>query len=155
MATIVYNGSTGPLNNLAPVGDAATCNTASPSNWGEPYRGIGTIAGCYDYFPIIHVIGDLSLTGGYGQGILLVDGDLSVQGGFEWFGPVIVLGHVTTSGTGGHFNGGVMAADVNLEQNTVLGNAVVTYSSCTIIRALTASANARLLKERRWMDLTQ
>src|SRR5207245_6912787 len=37
--------------------------------------------------------------------------DISVQGGFEWFGPVIALGHVTTQGTGGHFNGGVMAAD--------------------------------------------
>jgi hypothetical protein len=104
---------------------------------------------------VVNGTGNLQITGGYGQGILLVDGDLSVQGGFEFYGPVIALGHLTTAGTGGHFNGGVMAADVNLEQSTVLGNAVVTYSSCSVSRALQGSASGRLFKERRWVDLTQ
>jgi hypothetical protein len=169
-ANITFNGNTGPLNNMAADGTISTCNTANIYNWGDPYRP-GTVLGCDGYFPIIHIAGtttvvngvttvtngtgNLQLTGGYGQGILLVDGDLSVQGGFEFFGPVIVLGHVTTAGTGGHFNGGLMAADVNLELNTVLGNAVVTYSSCAISRALNGSSSGRFMKERRWVDLTQ
>jgi hypothetical protein len=170
MADITFNGNSGPFNDIMPAGDATTCDHSgvhATKNWGEPWRSGGYIAGCINYFPIIHVAGsvvngvitnntgNLKLTGGRGQGILLVDGDMDVQGGFEFYGPVIVQGHLTTSGTGGHFNGGVMSADVNLELNSVLGNAVVTYSSCSIIRALTANSNARLLRERRWMDLTQ
>jgi hypothetical protein len=172
MASVTYNGNTGPLNGIAPTNTAGgLCDGTNTSNWGEPWRSAGSDSACYNYFPIIHVAGsttivngvititngtgNLKLTGGRGQGILLIDGDMDVQGGFEFYGPVIVQGHLTTSGTGGHFNGGVMSRDVNLELSSVLGNAVVTYSSCTIIRALTASANARLIHERRWMDLTQ
>jgi hypothetical protein len=171
MASITFNGNVPNSFKPAPVGDATTCDGSNIGNWGEPWRTGGYIVGCINYFPIIHVAGtvtvvngvttvtngtgNLSLSGGRGQGILLVDGDVDVTGGFEFYGPVIAMGHFTSHGTGGHFNGGVMAADVNLELNTVLGNALVTYSSCTILRALTASANARLIKERRWMDLTQ
>jgi len=85
--------------------------------------------------------------------VLIVNGDLSVQGGFEFFGPVLVKGSLKTTGTGGHFNGGVIAANVDLEQNTVLGNAVVNYSSCALIRVLTATANGSVLRERSWVNL--
>lgn len=155
MATRTYYGSTGPLNNIAPIASGGICNVGASSNWGEPWHGAGQIEACYGYFPIIYVNGNLHLTGGRGQGILLVDGDLAVEGGFEFYGPVIVKGHFQTQGTGGHFNGGVLSADVDLELNSVLGNAVITYSSCAIQRAVQASATARLLKERSWMDLMQ
>ncbi|MDP3775143.1 MAG: hypothetical protein Q8Q85_12850 [Gemmatimonadales bacterium] len=111
------------------------------------------MAGCRNYFPIIYVNGDLKLTGGYGQGILLVSGDLDVQGGFEFYGPVIIRGSLKTSGTGGHFNGGLMAANVDLETSSVLGDAVVTYSSCAIARALQFNAPGRLLAQRSWAEL--
>jgi hypothetical protein len=79
---------------------------------------------------------------------------LSVQGGFQFFGPVLVNGYLKTTGTGGHFNGGVFAADtVSLSQNTVLGNAVINFSSCALTRALNASASGSALKERSWVNL--
>ena len=155
MATKIYNGNTGPLNGLAAVGTATTCNVANQNNWGEPRRGLGTIVGCYNYMPIIYVNGNLKLTGGYGQGILLIEGDLEVQGGFEFYGPVIVRGSLSTQGTGGHFNGGLMAANVNLDLNNVLGDAVITFSSCAIERALNYNANGRLLRERSWAEITR
>ncbi len=155
MANKIYNGNAGPLNTLAPIGAGSVCATGVQDNWGEPLRGAGTIAACYNYMPIIYVNGNLKITGGRGQGILLVEGDLSVQGGFEFFGPVIVRGHLETQGTGGHFNGGVMAANVDLELSTVLGDAVITYSSCAITRALQASAMGRGLRQRSWVELTQ
>ena len=76
-----------------------------------------------------------------------------VDGGFQWFGPVIARGHVTTQGTGGHFNGGVMAADVDLEQNTVLGNAIIDYSKCAIDAALVGAGIPKRLKQRSWADM--
>lgn len=157
MATKTYSGDWGPLNSVAPIGSSTTCTTSTSSsnhNWGEPLRP-PTVAGCTNYFPIIYVSGNLKLTGGRGQGILLVGGDLEVQGGFEFYGPVIVRGSLKTSGTGGHFNGGVMAANVDLELSTVLGDALITYSSCAIERALAMNAPGRLLPSRAWMEIVQ
>jgi hypothetical protein len=85
--------------------------------------------------------------------VLVVDGDLDVQGGFEFYGPVIVKGRLSTQGTGGHFNGGLIAANINLDQNDVLGNAVIAYSSCAVVRALQNTAAAAPLRSRSWANL--
>lgn len=155
MATKTYGAGSLNLNNsVVPVGTATSCNRAVLDNWGEPLRP-PSVAGCVNYFPIIYVPGDLKVTGGRGQGILLVGGNLEVQGGFEFYGPVIVRGALSTAGTGGHFNGGVMAANVNLELSTVLGDALITYSSCAVERALTGNAPGRLLNSRSWAELVQ
>ena len=130
------------------------CRTSNQNNWGDPYHVSGA---CGNYFPIIYSAGDLKITGGYGQGILLVEGNLDVQGGFEFYGPVFIKGELTTQGTGGHFNGGVVAANVNLGTSTVLGNAVVSYSSCAVNRAIlgnSALTKVRPLTMRSWVDLS-
>ena len=72
---------------------------------------------------------------------------------FEFFGPVIVRGRLKTQGTGGHFTGGVIAANVDLDQNSILGDAVISYSSCAVVRALRNSAPAALFRERSWANL--
>jgi hypothetical protein len=149
MATKVIS-SGGTINGLAPSVSGGACNTGDPSNWGDPLHNTTL---CQSYFPIIHALGDLKITGGEGQGILLVEGDLSVQGGTEFFGPVIVRGSLKTAGTGGHFNGGVMAANVDLEQSTLLGNAVINYSSCALSKALLGTATPMFLARRSWTEL--
>ncbi len=126
------------------------CATGSVTNWGSPLDPTGP---CGSYFQVVWSEGDLKITGVQGQGVLIVNGDLSVQGNFEFFGPVIIKGTLSTKGTGGHFNGGVIAANVELEQNDVLGNAVINYSSCAILRVLNASASGALLRERSWINL--
>ncbi len=144
----------GTLNGMkASVNGDGSCNTADPNNWGDPEHTTPSLAACQTYFPIIHATGDLHLSGGYGQGILLVDGNLQVTGGFEFYGAVIVRGTLNTTGQGGHFNGAVMAANVDLEQNTVLGDAVIHYSSCALNRALSASATPVRAKGRSWVEL--
>jgi hypothetical protein len=127
------------------------CDETHPDNWGEPYKANG--GPCVDYYPIIYATGQLVMTGGRGQGILLVEGDLHVQGGFEFFGPVIVRGMLKTSGTGGHFNGGVLAANVDLDQNVVIGNAVIQFSRCTLLKALNGSAMPTTAIERAWYEV--
>jgi hypothetical protein len=155
MANLTFFGSM-TLNGIGPSYTAGgACNTASQTNWGDPNRA-SPEGNCEEYFPIIYFAGNgasVHITGGVGQGILLVDGDLSVDGGFQWFGPVIARGHVTTQGTGGHFNGAVMAADVDLEQNTVLGNAIIDYSRCAISAALLGAGIPKRLKQRSWADM--
>lgn len=142
----------GTYNSVAPVttGVPATCVRSNINNWGDPLNPLGA---CFDYFPIIYAPGDLRLTGGYGQGILLVAGDLDLAGGFEFYGPVIVQGTVRSTGTGGHIFGGLMAGAANLGTTLISGNSVVDFSSCSIDRALQGASLVTPLGERRWSQL--
>ena len=140
---------------IFPDTTGGVCQTGTMTNWGDPNRSTPTGA-CESYFPIIFIsdsAGTTHITGGRGQGILLVQGDLLVDGGFQWYGPVIARGHVSTQGTGGHFNGAVMAADVDLELNSVLGNALVTYSSCAIADAIKGAGVPKKLAQRAWAEM--
>jgi hypothetical protein len=124
-------------------------------NWGDP---LNPGAVCGSRFPIIYATNDLHISSSAsGQGILLVEGDLSITGGFEFFGPVIVKGTLSTTGTGGHIRGAVIAANVNLDTSKVLGNALVQYSSCSVSRALLNNSSLtrlRPLAQRSWVDLS-
>ncbi len=148
-ATVIISGGTGTWK-VQPSSSGGTCNTGNANNWGDP---LNPGSACRGYFPVVWVNGDLNINGVQGQGVLIVDGNLDVQGGFDFFGPVIVRGALSTQGTGGHFNGGVIAANVNLEQNDVLGDAVINFSSCAVIKALQATAAGNLLTERSWANL--
>jgi hypothetical protein len=128
----------------------STCTYGASLNWGSPLAPTGP---CGSYFPIIWIDGDASINGNTGQGILIVNGDLSVQGGFEFFGPVVVRQTLRTSGTGGHFNGGVIAANTDLGAITVLGDAVINYSSCALERSLNSSAAGAQMRERGWINM--
>ena len=140
----------------APVVSSSICAENVLSNWGEP---MDPTSPCFNFFPIIYLAGagTNNISGGYGQGILLVEHDLKVTGGFEFYGPVFVKGTLTTAGAGGHFWGGVVAGNADLEVNTVLGDAVITYSSCAVERALAnnkALTKVRGLASRSWVDLS-
>ena len=119
---------------------------------------VGAPGACENYFPIIYAPGDLKVNGDRGQGILLVNGSLEVAGGFQFYGLVIVRGELKTTGTGGHFNGTVMAANVAVggaltSNNTVSGNATFRYSSCALMSALRGSATPVAIRDRAWVEL--
>ena len=152
-ASLVYPGGT-LLNGVGPIVVGAACQTSvNPPNWGEPNH--ATPAGaCDSYFPIIHVLGDLKVTTGRGQGILLVDGDLTVAGNFAFDGAVIVRGGLKMSGTGNKIVGATMAASVSVDDNVGLsGNTSLLYSSCALQSALSASAYPTRAIQRAWVDL--
>ncbi|MBI3982309.1 MAG: hypothetical protein HY337_05315 [Gemmatimonadetes bacterium] len=135
---------------IQPVVVGGSCATGVSTNWGDP---LNPGAACGGYFPIIWLEGSANINGIQGQGILIVNGNLDVQGGFEFYGPVMVRGTINTQGTGGHFNGGVIAANVNLDQSVVLGDAVVNFSTCALTKALVSSAQATTMRERSWVNL--
>jgi len=146
----------GTYNSMAPsvAGTPPNCNQADLMNWGEPDRGETSLAPCYGYFPIIHFAGDAHLTGGRGQGILLVDGDLQMQGGFEFTGIVLVRGKVITTANSSKVTGAILAGNVDLGDVTSFGGTpVVAYSKCAVDLAVKAAARGVPLSQRGWAQV--
>jgi len=143
----------GNYSGMAPLVASGTCQTGGTMNWGDPVRHTPATA-CESYFPIIHVTGDLKVTGGSGQGVLLIDGDFTKAGNFTWSGLVIARGTVRSSGNGNAVTGAEMAAAVDLgDAVTLSGNVTVQYSSCTIANALAGSSSLMRTKGRAWVNL--
>jgi hypothetical protein len=129
------------------------CNKADLQNWGD---GLNPSSACGSYFPIIYISGDVTLNGVQGQGILLVDGTLSVQGSYEFYGIAIMQGDLKTSGGGSteaHFWGGTMSRNANLSVQNLSGKATLNYSSCALEKALRASAMPAMMRSRGWTQL--
>src|SRR5436190_2077002 len=142
---------------IAPVTIGTACDLSVPTDWGSPST---PAVPCSSYFPIIHITGDGAVINGQeGQGVLLVDGSLSVQGGFQFFGVVIVKGSLKTSGGGStpaHFWGTVMVQDTAQftdTTNNLSGSANLLYSKCAIIRALNKTGVAGMMRSRGWVQL--
>lgn len=127
-----------------------SCDTAAGNNWGD----VSGVGACKDYFPIIHAKGssDFSLSSGSGQGILFVDGNLKLSGGFTFNGPIVVRGTVTTSGTN-TVRGALAAANVSGGTNEVLGTALISYSSCAMNKALGNAIPPKRVVDRAWMEV--
>ena len=149
-ANIVING--GNINtNPSFVGTA--CNRNDPYNWGDPHN---PTSACGNYFPIIHVTGSMIINNTQGQGILLVDGDLTVNGSWDFYGIVIIQGDLRTAGGGtadAHFWGGVMAKNADLSTQNLNGHATLNFSSCSILAALQAQSMVSPMRQRGWVQL--
>ncbi|WP_411281199.1 hypothetical protein [Gemmatimonas sp.] len=134
-----------------PTGSASTC-TFSASNWGEPNRGIGTVEGCASYFPIIYSNGDLSLNGGRGQGILLVNGSLRTNGNFKFVGLIVVMNDFRPNGTADIY-GSVMIRN-SIDNNTLgNGNARIAFSHCAVAKSLAALSRPARTRSRGWAQM--
>jgi hypothetical protein len=135
-----------PYNGVGPVIDATEptrCDKTSPLNFGEPRRDVGSITQCYGFFPVVHGTGPQTkfASGTRGQGILLVDGDFEIVGGFEWTGLILVRGQMKVTGTGNKIQGAVLTEGVDvLTAGGIGGNAEVNYSKCAIDRAVAGAA---------------
>jgi hypothetical protein len=130
-----------------------SCNKNDLLNWGD---GINPQSACGSYFPIIHITGDVTINGDQGQGILLVDGTLTVQGSYQFFGIAIMQNDIKTAGGGNtdaHFWGGVMAQNADLSTQNISGHATLNYSSCSILQALQATSPISMMRQRGWVQL--
>ena len=149
-ATIQHPG--GNINTL-PSFLNGQCNTADINNWGDPHN---PLSACGNYFPIIHVNGSLQINTEQGQGILLVDGDLTVNGSWDFYGIVIIQGDLKTAGGGtadAHFWGGVMAKNADLSTQNLNGHATLNFSGCAILAALQAQSMISPMRQRGWAQL--
>ena len=82
-------------------------------------------------------VNGLKLNNLTGHGILLVDGDLVLGGGFTWYGPIVVTGSVTLNGGGQDINvhGQILSGTSTLTDVTINGGNVIQYNSCELKKA--------------------
>lgn len=133
-----------------------SCNKGNTLNWGEPHRsGTDYMPGCINYFPIIYSTADVTLNGdGRGQGILLVNGNLTINGSFEWHGLIVVTNDIVRGNGNAQVYGGVMARnEVKTDASVLSGTTNYYYSGCALERALRGSAQVVQGKQRAWVEL--
>jgi len=111
-----------------------TCDRLAPENWGAPDDPGHP---CFEYLPIIHSEADLHIAArGSGQGVLLVEGDLEIDDGFQFFGVVVVRGSLKVRGSDSRLHGAVIVLNADLEVSEVTSGARIDLASCPFHRAL-------------------
>ena len=129
-----------------PVGGSV--QSGDPGNWGG-----GSVGDpCADYLPVIHIAGGALLHAVRGQGILLVDGDLDLEGPVDFAGVMIVQGSLKVVGAAGsevHIYGTVMTQ----HSTQVVGESVISYSKCFVYSSLSGISVAAPLRSRGWLQL--
>jgi hypothetical protein len=176
VAAATHSMPGGTFSQIGPDYVSGVCNTANSMNWGEPHQDPAAaldddyleypLTHCWHYFPVIHIDGNAQIGGGgggggRGQGILLVDGNLNINGGFEFYGMILVRGQIETQGNGNRVMGSIRATgSTDLESSDYAGGSILRYSSCAVSRAQNnAFQPAGALEfepvgSRSWMDLT-
>jgi hypothetical protein len=157
LATIVLPG--GSITGTGPrLNGVGACDTSHSLNWGDPSN---PNAPCGNYFPIIYVQADANIqSGGSGQGILLVDGDLDLRGNFDFAGIIIIQGAIGVQGGGTgapRVSGGVIARNSNLSNTVTTGSSLVQNSRCAVNRAVMNNSSLTQVTPigmRSWVDLT-
>jgi hypothetical protein len=137
---------------LAPL-PAATGGACAPGAWGEPWRGAGAVGACTGRLPVIHVRGAGQTTlraPARWQGVLLVDGDLVVEGQVEGVGLVVVQGRVDATAGALLLHGALLA-----RAGVALGpGSRVVRSRCALERAARAAGKPIAYGRRAWLDVT-
>ena len=135
------------VTGASPRASAEECDTTVPQNWGEPDRSIG--GPCTGYYPVIHAPSDLVIDGGRGQGAMIVEGNLTVQGGFEFTGVVLVRGAIIGGPGGGRITGTVSVAGLGATASSLDGISIE-FSRCAARKALLGIAIPEAIAERSW-----
>jgi len=132
----------------APVIDAAgACDANAPANLGDPLRVFGPDSPCAAFFPVVHAEGDLRLTGGAGQGMLVVDGNLTLLAGARFTGVLLVRGSARFE-DGARVDGIVLADRVSLASASE-----IRYSACAVEHASRSGARPSPEVNHSWAEM--
>ena len=117
----------------SPVERLGVCVIDEPGGWGDPDRPGGP---CGPHLPVRASLGDLTVEGGAGQGVLAVGGDLTLSAA-RYYGLVVVRGALRLE-DGALLEGLALA----LGGATVASDARIVASACWAVRALAAARGA-------------
>jgi len=118
----------------APAESLGSCIVDAPWGWGDPDRPWGP---CGDYLPMRAAAGDLVVSGGVGQGLLVVGGDLTIRDGARFHGMVFAGGSLQVEGGAALTGLAIAGGGVLLDAASTL-----TGSACWAVRALAAQGEA-------------
>jgi hypothetical protein len=123
------------------------CDTAGPANLGDPFRTLGSASPCADHFPVLHSPGNMRIEGGAGQGMLLVDGNLTLAGDTHFSGVAVVRGVLEVTERS-ELHGSVLASTISVHDGSL-----VRYSSCAVERALRGAAEPVVPEGPAWSEV--
>jgi hypothetical protein len=126
----------------------ASNTTVTGMSWGTPTAGATQTSAlaCAEAHIVYYNMGgtSLKLSGGtQGCGILLVDGDLELHGGFAWYGPILVTGAIIYTGGGNKNITGALLAGSSVTADVIGGNATILNCSAANTNV---TANSPLLR---------
>jgi hypothetical protein len=121
-------GTPGPVELLG------ACAADEPWGWGDPD---GPTRPCGPHLPLRAASGDLLVDGGVGQGMLVVDGDLTLRAGARYYGLVLVTGALRLEGSAT-----LAGMAIALDGAHVGVGSRVRSSACWVVRALAAQRPA-------------
>jgi len=142
---------------LAPTTPAhGTCVTArATDDWSDRTAADG----CVVAPPIVFAAGDLTITGGSGTGLLLVQGRLRVTGPFTFTGAIVARGGVEITGDGTVITGSVLAARLTTTSGVtpgaslvVSGRTLLHASPCAAYRVFASRSGVRSVHARAWLE---
>jgi hypothetical protein len=104
---------------------------------------------------VVHVLGDTTIDSGSFDGILMVDGNLTISGAFAATGLVVARGSVNA--TAGSFSlVGALMSFVPKNSSVAaikFSGVTIRYSQCVVDRALRRAVNPRRVSQRSWVEL--
>lgn len=104
---------------------------------------------------VVRVSGDTTISGGAFEGILIVDGMLTIAGPFSASGLVVSRGPIAATAGGLAMTGAIMSFAARSPGRPAidLGPATVRYSPCAIARAVRRVVPLRPVRARSWAEL--
>ena len=140
----------GAIVTPAPVLAAGRCDTLAVTNWGDPNGGA-----CASHFPVIRALGDVTVRGGTGQGILIAAGDVQFENGAMFSGIVTPRDDFVTGSGGGSVLGLVIAGDARRgagDHSVVGSGSQIRRSTCRVQQARLAAAHPTRITQRWWAE---
>jgi Tfp pilus assembly protein PilX len=153
-ASIPNYTCTGTQNFTATPATYLNCGTQTGQTFGTYPTGLPTEPAPGSYTPVTeYVPGSVKLTAdSSGSGILIVDGDLEINGGLNWYGLILVRGKVSfTGGAGASTNlfGAILAGDdvsaTNQVQDDNFGGSINFHYDVCALKNLNGSNPPQLL----------
>jgi hypothetical protein len=102
---------------------------------------------------VIHVTGDTIIDGGALDGILLIDGSLTIRGTFVASGLIVVRGGVDASEPTFTLRGALLSYASPPHVSTILTAASIEFAPCVVARALRVALPPRAVRLRHWSEL--
>jgi hypothetical protein len=106
------------------------------------------------YYPIVRINGDYALPSS-GKGMLIVTGNLTLNGSVGWKGVILVGGDITSNGNNGIQGATVSGLNVKLgtyvPSSTANGTKQYNYNSCEVAKA-TTTMGALVTLRNTWVD---
>jgi hypothetical protein len=150
-----------PIDSVAPDSVAIDWNAivnqnAIPATITIPGQSFPSAAQFADttFYPIIRVNGDFTIPTS-GQGMIIVTGNLTINGSTTWNGVLLVGGDITSNGINGVQGATVSGLNVKLGTyvpvSTANGTKSYNYNSCEVAKS-TMSSGALVTMRNTWVD---